>query len=152
MAYGLMMLSLVICTTSFSISCTKKSFKDEKRDRMVSIHKKVSQVLKEELDVDKDRLTISQSLGLLGVNEDNKLEIQDRLEKELGMKIPYSVLNGKGTIGTIVRYAVDHQEDKVEKPNPKSKAEKKKEALKLFEERARKKKEDKPAFKPKPVK
>lgn len=129
---------LVISATFLISACTKKSFHDEERDKMVSIHKVVKKVLKDELQVDEDRLSISQNLGLLGISEDNKLQIQDELEKELGIKIPYSTLNAKGTIGTIVRYAAKHQGDVKQttgdsaKESSDSKIDEKKKPLKLF--------------------
>lgn len=112
---GLSLLSL----TSLSTGCGRGEFKDEKRDAMVSAYDKVKKVLGKELHVSIDRLVINQNLAQIGVNEENRLKIQESLEKELGVKIPYSTLNPNETVGTIVRVAArlksEAQEEKIDK-------------------------------------
>lgn len=95
----------LISLSSLSSGCGRGEFKDEKRDAMVSTYDKVKKVLSQELHVSKDRLVINQSLAQLGVNEENRLKIQDSLEKELDIKIPYATFNPNETVGTIVRVA-----------------------------------------------
>ena len=111
---GLSLLSLSSLTTG----CGRGEFKDEKRDAMVSTYDKVKKVLGKELHVSIDRLVINQNLAQIGVNEENRLKIQESLEKELGVKIPYATLNPNETVGTIVRVAArlksEAQEETVE--------------------------------------
>lgn len=95
----------LISLSSLSSGCGRGEFKDEKRDAMVSTYDTVKKVLGRELHVSKDRLVINQSLAQLGVNEENRLKIQDSLEKELDIKIPYATFNPNETVGTIVRVA-----------------------------------------------
>ncbi|MBI1269799.1 hypothetical protein GC174_05150 [bacterium] len=97
----------LIALSALSSGCGRGEFKDEKRDAMVSTYDKVKKVLGRELHVSKDRLVINQSLAQLGVNEENRLKIQDSLEKELDIKIPYATFNPNETVGTIVRVAAD---------------------------------------------
>ena len=97
--------SVLLLFTIVLTSCTKQpENNDPRRDQMVSSYSKVIKVLAKQLNLSKDRIMVNLSLEQLGVNDSNKLELQEALEAELGVKVPYSRLSGKSTVSSVISY------------------------------------------------
>ena len=107
-----LLLFLSLYFLSVAQAC-KPKVEDEKRDQMVSSFTRIKKVFCKNLPISEDRIMLSQRLISVGVNDDTRFQIQEELQKEFDIPVPFKFLASKETVGTVVRYTANYKGKKL---------------------------------------
>lgn len=73
---------------------------------------KVKEIIQEKLDVDEDKITENATIQEdLGADSLDIIDLINEFEEQLDIEIPEEAAQSLKTVGDIVKYIEDHQED-----------------------------------------
>lgn len=91
-----------------TIGLYNKYFKEETK----MVFDKVKEIIQEKLDVEEDKITENATIQEdLGADSLDVIDLINEFEEQLDIEIPEEAAQSLKTVGDIVKYIEDHQED-----------------------------------------